>query len=136
VKAPRRHEKETAQSLKGRRVVASGALPGRPGDVDEVAAGWIDFLVECKTSEDASITVPVSWLNKITTEAGPARAPAIALRFSREALVAAAKARTAAQMGKPPTLAAEADWVLVPRSVFRRMQEAMGLAQSDCAEEP
>lgn len=108
-KKPKRHERQTADKLGGRVTPASGAIESIKGDVDGVEAHTFAFLVECKRTEKQSLSLKVSWLDKITREAKvqPGRSPAIALQVEN-------------------TKDAEADWIAVPRSTFVRMMELLG----------
>jgi hypothetical protein len=110
---PKRHEEDVAKGLGGRRRPGSGSKPGMKGDVAGVQLGDIDFLIECKTTEGASLSVQGAWLNKITTEAGPARSPALAIRF---------QFKTLQEIATPHQKIAETDWVAIPMSVFKRMR--------------
>lgn len=113
-KNPKRHEKDVAKGLGGRRRPASGAKPWAKGDVAGVNIGDIDFLVECKMTEGASLTVQAAWLNKITTEAGEGRSPALAMRFTKRALE---------DVATPHQKVAECDWIAIPMSVYERMKD-------------
>jgi len=114
---PKRHEKATAKALGGRTQPGSGAKDGFKGDVREVATPDMEFLIECKRTEDQSLRVEARWLNKITTEAGPDREPALAIQFETNVL---------RRLTRPDQVTAEADWVAVPRSVFKRLLDAAG----------
>jgi len=113
---PRRHERDTAKALGGRRQPGSGSMKTAKGDVRDVASGAFEFLVECKRTKNQTLTVQGNWLNKITSEAGVLE-PALAIRFDPEVL---------SHLTKPGQATAEADWVAIPRSVFRRMLDALG----------
>lgn len=114
---PKRHEKATAKALGGRKQPGSGGKDGFKGDVRDVATPLNEFLVECKRTEDQSLRVEARWLNKITTEAGPDREPALAIQFETNVL---------RKLTRPGQVTAEADWVAVPRSVFKRLLDAAG----------
>lgn len=114
---PRKHERDTALALGGRVQPGSGSKQGFKGDVREVATLMMEFLIECKRTEDQSLRLQASWLNKITTEAGPDQEPALAIQFEAEVL---------RRLTQPGQLTADADWVAVPRRVFRRLLEAAG----------
>ena len=53
-----------ARTLSGRVQAASGALPGNKGDVLSE-----DYLVECKRTDKASLSIKKEWLEKIDQEA-------------------------------------------------------------------
>lgn len=114
---PRAHESDTARVLGGRRQKGSGSMKHAKGDVDDVSFGGFDFLVECKRTKNESIQLKGQWLNKITVEAGVVREPVLAIRFDPEVLD---------QLAGPNQSAAEADWVMIPRTVFRRILDALG----------
>ena len=114
---PKRHERATAKALGGRVQPGSGAKTGFKGDVRDVSTPLQEFLIECKRTEDQSLRVEARWLNKITTEAGPDREPALAIQFETNVL---------RRLTRPDQVTAEADWVAVPRSVFKRLLEAAG----------
>jgi len=112
---PRKHERDTARALGGRVQPGSGAKQGFKGDVRDVSTPLVEFLLECKRTEDQSIRIQARWLNKITTEAGPDREPALAIQFEPSVLQ---------RLAGPDQMTAEADWVAVPRSVFRRLLDS------------
>jgi len=60
----KKQESRVAQRSGGRRVPASGALPGIKGDV----SGKL-HLIECKTTGKKSIRIEQRWLTKIAREA-------------------------------------------------------------------
>jgi hypothetical protein len=124
LKAPRRHERDVASGLDGLVQPASGALPGAKGDVRGVGADAYDFLVECKETAAESIRVSIRWLNKVTTEAGVFKYPALAFRFDAGTVQQVAKRQW--EEGISKVEATEADWIAVPLPVFRRMLESMG----------
>jgi len=123
-KAPRRHEKAVATGLGGLVQPASGALPGAKGDVKDVGAHAFDFLVECKETAAESISVTLRWLNKVATEAGVFRYPALAFRFDAETVKRVAMRQW--KEGGSKVEATEADWIAVPLPVFKRMLASMG----------
>ena len=120
--APKRHERAIAQRLSGRQTPASGALPCAKGDVRGVEAGCFEFLVECKTTQRNRLRLEPKWLAKITAEAGPTRVPAIAIRF-REEVISEHALKYCAET--------EADWVLIPMSIFERIQSALADVEDD-----
>ena len=58
-------EKQVAKKLGGRTTAASGALHSDKGDVSTD-----DFLVECKRTDKAQLSLKKEWLQKIKSEAG------------------------------------------------------------------
>lgn len=123
---PRLHERDTARALGGRVQPGSGSKQGFKGDVREVATPNMEFLLECKRTEDQSLRLQASWLNKITTEAGPDREPALAVQFEAEVL---------RRLTRPGQLTADTDWVAVPRRVFKRLLDAAGAEESQWVSE-
>lgn len=97
---PRAQEERIASAVGGRRVPASGASPFSKGDVSQDR-----FLIECKQTVAASLSVKQAWLEKITGEAeAQGKYPALSLEIQ----------------GGERRLA-ERDWIAVPRSVFQRL---------------
>jgi len=92
-------------------------MKGAKGDVRDVASGLFKFLIECKRTKGQTLQVQGMWLNKITAEAGVLEEPALVIRFDPDVLK---------RMTQPGQVVAEADWVAIPRSVFRRMLDALG----------
>jgi len=117
---PKKHEKSTAKTLGGKVQPASGAKAGFKGDVREVGTLFNEFLVECKRTEKQSIRIEARWLNKITTEAGSDQEPAIAIQFDPMVL---------RSLKRPGEAEAEADWIAMPRSVFRRLLSIVSLEE-------
>jgi len=117
---PKKHEKDTAQVLEGRVQPGSGSKQGFKGDVRGVATRLMEFLIECKRTTDQSLRVQVAWLNKITDEAGLDKEPALAIQFEPGVM---------SKLAKPGQIVAEADWIAVPRSVFKRLLDAAGLEE-------
>lgn len=114
---PKKHEKATAKALGGRIQPGSGSKDGFKGDVRDVGTPFNQFLIECKRTEDQSLRIQARWLNKITTEAGIDREPALAIQFEANVL------RRLTDVGQ---ITAEADWVAIPRSVFKRLLDMAG----------
>lgn len=115
---PMAHESDVAAVVGGRKQPGSGSQEHSKGDVRRDHDGF-PLLVECKLTTKQSLRVEGGWLNKISAEAGRGGdKPALAMRWDPAVL-----RRMAAVQGVP---AAEADWVAVPASVFRRMLEALG----------
>ena len=113
---PKKQEKATAKALGGRVQPGSGARGGFKGDVRDVVTPLVEFLIECKRTEGSSIRIQAQWLNKITTEAGPMRDPALAIQFEADVLQ---------KIAEPDQIVAESDWIAVPRSVFKRLLDAV-----------
>jgi len=111
----RASEAKTARNLsrtmgRGARVQpGSGSSDYAKGDVKEHsddAMASNRFLVECKSTEHASLGVKFEWLDKIVNEAmGMGLQPALLIEFLRARGVC------------------EKRWVLVPESTFLRMKE-------------
>lgn len=123
---PKAHEKATAKALGGRRQPGSGSKAAFKGDVGGVSTQLTEFLVECKRTEDQSLRLQARWLNKITTEAGLTREPALAIQFEPDVL---------RRLTEPGQITAEPDWVAIPRSVFKRLLDAVGVEESEWASE-
>ena len=70
-------EKKTAKRLGGRTRPGSGAVAGAKGDIF-----LSDYLVENKSTEHASISLKLAWLEKISVEAREeGKAPALSIQF-------------------------------------------------------
>lgn len=107
---PRQQEERVASRVGGRRQRGSGASDYAKGDVKAE-----DFLIECKQTEKASLSVKGEWLSKITREAMAAgKSPALSIEIKGidDGLV-------------------EHDWVAVPMSVFRRLLAASADGSGD-----
>jgi hypothetical protein len=73
-------ERKTAKRLGGKAIPGSGNISGLKGDID-----LPDFLVENKCTDSASLSLKLSWLEKISTEARDLnKAPALCLQFVSE----------------------------------------------------
>lgn len=91
-------EAKTARRVKGYLTPASGA-GGVKGDISTD-----DFLIENKSTVNASMSLKLSWLSKIAHEArGRAKRPALAIQFTDDA-------------GKPVK---DGGWVMVRESDFK-----------------
>jgi hypothetical protein len=129
-KAPKAHEESTAKALGGRRQSGSGSQYHAKGDVADVDGGRFDFHGECKTTEGKSLRLEALWLNKITSEAADLfKYPFLAIRFRKRVLDELTSTMWR-KLGKPVTTA-EQDWVAVPRSVFVKMLEELGVEDFD-----
>lgn len=97
----RRAEKKTAVRLGGRQTAASGALDAQKGDFSAK-----DFLCENKSTVNASLSLKLDWLQKITREALPnGKHPALSLQFvDGEGRVVKA-----------------GGWVCIPESLFKEL---------------
>ena len=99
----RQQEDRLAKKGGGRRVVASGALPGKPGDVE-----FDKFLVEAKRTDGIGIYLSDKKLLKAEDEAASQGcAPAVAFDLD---------GRTRGRK----------KWILIPEDVFFPMLEALG----------
>ncbi len=80
VRRSRRQEQRTAQQGGGRQVIASGALPGRKGDVR-----LKDWLIECKTTQSKSYRFTLKeWQDHCVDAAMTGRKPAFEVDISGE----------------------------------------------------
>lgn len=119
VGAPKAQERRVAAALRGRRVKGSGCSPYAKGDVvAEAHGGGVGWLVECKRTEKASLALKRAWLVKVAREAlVQGKRPALAVAIA----------------GGAPAADVEADWVLMPLSIFtaltRREQQEMNDGQ-------
>ena len=107
---PDDQENRVAQKLGGKRVAGSGSSMYSKGDVRDVdaecAGEAIEFLVECKKTEKASLSVKWDWLRKIAAEANAQqKEPALAIEI---------------QGGKGDPLC-DRNWIAVPLRVFERL---------------
>jgi hypothetical protein len=100
----RRQEERIAEVTGGRRVPGSGASLYARGDVKDD-----QYLWECKQTKHASLRVTWDWLAKITRQALAAgKRPALAIELRCQA---------------PTDRMVETQWVVVPLSEWRRIQE-------------
>jgi hypothetical protein len=106
--SPREQEEAVARHLSGKRQAGSGSSIYAKGDVIQRsnAAHSLDrFLIECKQTIHASLSVKGEWLSKITREAAAAgKEPALSIEIRGN--------------DDPVT---EAHWVAIPMSVFKRL---------------
>lgn len=101
--SPRSQENRVASTIGGRRIPGSGASQYKKGDVEAS-----QFLVECKTTNAASLRITRLWLNKIAREAnGVQKWPALAIEI---------KGGDADPIG-------EKDWICIPLRVFNKLLE-------------
>ena len=105
--SPTAQEHRVADRTGGRRVPGSGSSPYSKGDVR-----LPEFLVECKKTEKASISIKHSWLEKITKEAEAlGKEPALAIEIQgRDTDTRTLSVR-------------DRDWVLIPARLFKKLTE-------------
>ena len=100
---PTAQEHRIADETGGKRVPGSGCSPYAKGDVKLKA-----FLVECKKTEKASLSIKKSWLVKISREAvAIQREPALAIEIQ----------------GGPQDAVCDRDWVMIPARLFKKLTE-------------
>jgi hypothetical protein len=98
---PTDQEHRVARTVRGKRQRGSGSSMFAKGDVRAA-----DFLIECKRTIHASLSVKKAWLDKIAAEAAAAgKEPALAIEIA----------------GGPNDAHGERDWIAVPARVFRRL---------------
>lgn len=98
------HEQETARMIGGKRHRGSGASPWMKSD-----ASSAEYQFECKQTGDASMSLKLEWLQKISMEAaGMGKTPGLHVRFLRD------------------MPGVSQDWVMVPASEFKRLLHAAG----------
>ncbi len=96
-------EKKTARRLAGWLRPGSGAVEGAKGDIL-----LSTYLLENKCTENASLSIKLAWLEKISKEArGENRTPGLSLQFVDK-------------LGNPMPFGR---WVLIPEDEFKEMQE-------------
>lgn len=110
---PTDQENRIAERLGGKRVSGSGASPYSKGDVRDVDAVTEDgeqmkFLIECKKTKCASLSVKWEWLTKISGEADDkgGHEPALAIEIQ-------------GGLNDPRT---DRDWVLLPVRTFNKLR--------------
>ncbi len=107
---PTDQENRVAKSVNGRRQPGSGSSIYAKGDVIQDSSGAFDlkrFLIECKQTKHASLSIKGSWLSKITREAmAVGKEPALAFEIKGN---------------DDPVV--EQDWIALPMSVFKRLME-------------
>lgn len=100
-KAGRASEQRLTKELNGRARPASGAMDGAKGDID-----LGQFLLECKSTTNNSLSIKLDWLIKITREAmSEGKPPALSVSFVDP-------------QGKPVDAG---EWVLIPLYKFREL---------------
>jgi len=96
-------EKLTAKRLNGRARAGSGAIEGYKGDIE-----FADFLLENKSTINASFSVKLAWLNKISREAREeGKTPGLSIQFVDN-------------QGKPVR---HGRWVMIPEDEFKEAFE-------------
>jgi len=99
--SPEAQERLVAREVRGHRQAGSGASKYAKGDVlaDH-------FLIECKRTVHASLSIKKSWLDKIAAEAAAAgKEPALAIEIA----------------GGPNSAHGERDWVMCPLRIWKRL---------------
>ncbi|HEY0817230.1 MAG TPA: hypothetical protein VGD46_00530 [Rhizobacter sp.] len=97
----RRAERKASTRLGARLTPASGAIASAKGDF---AAG--DFLCENKSTTNASLSLKLDWLQKISREALPkGKTPALALQF----------------VNADGTPEKAGSWVMIPEHLFKEL---------------
>ena len=117
-KKSKKQEQSLAENILGSRRPASGAFKGQKGDVssglpqifdDEGQPVYKPFLIECKFTNDRSMSVKLDWIRKIEEEAASEnKTPAINLLWQP-------KNELKSDFGYCN------DWVAIPREVFERI---------------
>lgn len=107
---PTEQENRVARRLGGKRVSGSGSSKYSKGDVRDVSARQceenVDFLVECKQTEKASISIKWEWLKKITREAhDKQQEPALGISIK----------------GGTDDPLCDRDWIAIPARVWERI---------------
>lgn len=100
-KSPEAQERLVAREVRGHRQAGSGASKFAKGDVlaDH-------FLIECKRTVHASLSIKKSWLDKIAAEAAAAgKEPALAIEIA----------------GGANSAHGERDWVCVPLRCWKKL---------------
>jgi len=97
-------ERKTAKRLGGRTRPGSGSVDGCKGDIL-----LTDYLVENKSTEHQSISIKLSWLDKISVEAREeSKNPALSIQF----------------VDKAGNSRHHARWVMIPEDEFNEFLEA------------
>lgn len=82
--AGRRAENSLASRIRGELTQASGARQGDKGDV-KLKKELHKFLIECKSTQNDSLSLKLSWLLKISQEALESCCdPAVAINFTND----------------------------------------------------
>lgn len=106
--SPDAQEARVAKIVGGKKQRGSGSSIYAKGDVIQKSGEAHDmskFLIECKQTIHASLSVKGAWLDKI----------------SKEAIAAGKEPALAIEIKGMTSNVAERDWVAVPMSVFKRL---------------
>lgn len=109
--SPDSQERMVAKRLNGRKQPGSGSSMYAKGDVKQASGPGhsLDrFLVECKQTKHASLSVKSEWLSKI----------------SREAMAVGLEPALSVEIKGGKDWQTEAHWVMIPMSVFQRLFNA------------
>jgi len=102
-RTPTEQEDRVARVVRGHRQRGSGASMYAKGDVSSD-----HFLIECKRTEHASLSLKKAWLDKISREAAAvSKEPALAIEIA----------------GGPDDAHGSREWIMIPLRVFRKMTE-------------
>lgn len=101
------YEPRLAKAIGGSLRPNSGAMPGAKGDMQSKDKSW---LLEVKTTINATLSVDFGWLVKISEEASRSgQRPALALAF-------------VLPTGRPRPNASS-EWVMIPKHIWQEMTE-------------
>ena len=104
------YEAHAVKSLGARLQPNSGAMVGAKGDMRKRSASSGDWMIEAKTTVNASLPLELGWLVKISEEAQAAGArPALVVSFVTPA-------------GRPRPNA-PTEWVLMPLQTFKELTD-------------
>lgn len=111
--SPMSQENRIAYRTGGKRVNGSGASDYSKGDVRGVhGLDGVEFLVECKQTKHASISIKWGWLRKITDEAQAAQCePALCIEIK----------------GGEDDPRVDRDWIAIPLRVFEKINDVNNL---------
>jgi len=100
-RTPTEQEERVARLVRGHRQRGSGASMYAKGDVSADR-----FLIECKRTEHASLSLKKSWLDKISREAAAAsKEPALAIEIA----------------GGPDDAHGEREWIMIPLRCWKKL---------------
>ena len=109
---PTQQENRIASEIGGKRIRGSGSSKFAKSDIDQATGVSFDplkFRGECKRTDKKSMSIKGSWLGKITREAmAEGKEPCVIISIDGD---------------RDPM--AERDWVLMPVSVFKRLQRGL-----------
>ena len=109
--SPTEQENKLAKKFGGKRVRGSGSSKFSKADIRDVSCmnnngDVVDFLVECKQTDKASISIKLEWLKKITRQANAVeQEPAVAVEIK----------------GGSNDPLCERNWVMIPARVFEKL---------------